>query len=381
MQHALFQSSLLLKLVCVLSLVLGSNKALATPVLSIEAIQPDSLSSVTFIVKPVRVLSHSDWAGLTTESLAKLANRYELYLDLQAFRDSNGRLVLRIYLSDRNDDKQNVQVYEVTEDSTGLFPDRRTPVNFTVTDLSQSWTGQINIPVIVAGGYPKSLVPISQAMPEFDLGEDPSRASYSVQNSLPLDLEVDDSSISVQPDCVSCWRKDSLSATISPLRVARGQNAEIHLAGTPMVWEALRKSAWKGTSALHDTLHVSIRASSFGTTKQEVDIPVRFTPPLLPLIAVILLGSLSGSACDLYLAGRRPSMRQFVTGLIYSAAAEAVAIGLITYTNSAVKLFGADIPPSQLVPAFTICFLAAGGSTLAKALTPSIPWLKREDGK
>jgi hypothetical protein len=104
---------------------------------------------------------------------------------------------------------------------------------------------------------------------------------------------------------------------------------------------------------------------------QEINVHIKFAPPLKYLILSITIGSLVGALCRLFLVFRvskRWTWPEFVVGLIYAIVFWCIAFILSANGMTTVKIWGLPFDPTQLFPAGVLCLVAGGGPPLLKLL-------------
>jgi hypothetical protein len=142
----------------------------------------------------------------------------------------------------------------------------------------------------------------------------------------------------------------------------------------------------------HDNLLITLSSSSEQgglPTPQEFDVPVRFAPTALYLLAAALAGALLGGTLRLLMPLPQPAqpsqpaqppppvpppsppvgtkvrilhyLKEYGTSIGLSFVVWLLMLMLYSYVATGVKLFGFDLDPSQLVPAGLITVLVAGG--------------------
>jgi hypothetical protein len=122
----------------------------------------------------------------------------------------------------------------------------------------------------------------------------------------------------------------------------------------------------------HDTLALTLTYHTVpggNDRRQTVLAMVRFGPGLLGLALALLGGIGLGLAARYLITGRlgNENERAFhavLLALVLGIIAEFVGILLTAYGNSKLILFGLDIDPRQLFPAFILALLVSGGAAV-----------------
>jgi hypothetical protein len=119
-------------------------------------------------------------------------------------------------------------------------------------------------------------------------------------------------------------------------------------------------------------VHVESTPDHGGTpTFQEFTIPVRFTPPLTALLICIVVGAVFGAWLGWLVLRVTPNAppRSFLSAATYVSVAVSALVWLLaavafSMTDTSVVIGGFSLDPGQLVPAFLIAVLVAGGTPL-----------------
>jgi hypothetical protein len=119
----------------------------------------------------------------------------------------------------------------------------------------------------------------------------------------------------------------------------------------------------------HLWLQVTYASEQGGVSKStgELDIPVRFEPSLLNLLAALVMGSLLGTLASQFLPGvwkdTRSLLQQTGRALLFSLVAEIIAM-LLVGLGSRFVIFTFDLDPWQFLPVLVIGLLVSGGKKL-----------------
>lgn len=132
----------------------------------------------------------------------------------------------------------------------------------------------------------------------------------------------------------------------------------------------------------HDTLALTLTYHTVpggSERRQTVLAMVRFGPGLLGLALALCGGIALGLTARYLLTGRlgnenERAMHAISVAVVLGVIAEFIGITLTAYGNSKLILFGLDIDPRQLFPAFVLALLVSGGPALSN-------WVKETFGK
>jgi hypothetical protein len=162
-----------------------------------------------------------------------------------------------------------------------------------------------------------------------------------------------------------------------------GSSATLPLNLAPNTIPALLQGALAvRTDVPHDTLSLVLTYHTVpgGTDRrQTVSAKVRFGPGLLGLALALCGGITLGLAARYLLTGKlgkenERALHAILSALVLGVIAEFVGIMLTAYGNSRLILFGLDIDPRQLFPAFILAILVSGGAAV-------VTWIKELFGK
>jgi hypothetical protein len=266
--------------------------------------------------------------------------------------------------------------YQITGNPAGLFRDSPVRVSFHVKAGPNTLPGSILMPVYnaTAGdllGVEKqtelAYVSVSGTTPlQIKLG--------NIADALPISV----TDVAVTENCPRCWT--SVTSTVNarnPLIVDPGTSATLPLSLSPSTIPALLQGALAIKSDVpHDTVAMTVTYHTVpgGTDRrQTIAANVRFGPGLLGLALAVCGGISLGLAAKYLLTGRVGNENERVfhailSALVLGVIAEFIGIMLTAYGNSKLILFGLDIDPRQLFPAFILAILVSGGAAVTDRL-------------
>jgi hypothetical protein len=272
--------------------------------------------------------------------------------------------------------------YQVTGNPAGLFRDSPVRVSFHVKAGANSLSGSILMPVYNATSG--NLLGVEK---QTDLayvnvsGTTPLQIALSnVADTLPIAV----TDIAASEDCPQCWAR--VASTVSaqnPLVVDPGGTVTLPLSLSPSTIPALLQGALAIKSDVpHDTLSLTLTYHTVPggmDRRQTILAKVRFGPGLFGLALALLGGIALGLAAKYLLTGKLGNENERAVHAIFSAlvlgiVAEFIGIMLTAYGNSRLVLFGLDIDPRQLFPAFVLAMLVSGGAAVTT-------WVKDLFGK
>ncbi|MGA7342342.1 MAG: hypothetical protein WBE72_04855 [Terracidiphilus sp.] len=264
--------------------------------------------------------------------------------------------------------------YQVTGNPAGLFRDSPVRVLFHVKADSNDLPGSILMPVYNAAAGDLLAVE-KQAEP----------AHVSVSGSTPLQvglsnvadtLPIQVTGVEVSEGCPKCWTR--VASTVdeqNPLTVDPGTSAALPLSLSPNTIPALLEGALAIKSDVpHDTLALTVTYHTVpgGTDRRQTILAnVRFGPGLLGLALALCGGVALGLSAKYLLTGRlgkddERAVHAILSALVLGMIAEFIGIMLTAYGNSRLVLFGLDIDPRQLFPAFVLAMLVSGGTAVTE---------------
>jgi hypothetical protein len=272
--------------------------------------------------------------------------------------------------------------YQITGNPAGLFADAPVRVSYQVKSGANRLAGSILMPVYNAA-----------AANPIGVEKQTDLAYVSVSGTTPLQialsngadtLPVSVTDVQASSNCLKCWTQIASSVSDkNPLTVNPGGSAFLPLTLSPSTIPALMAGAVAIKSDVpHDTLAVTLTYHTVpgGTDRRQTILTkVRFGPGLFGLALALCGGIALGLAARYLLTGKLGKEDERVAHAILSAlvlgiVAEFVGIMLTAYGDSRLVLFGMDIDPRQLFPAFVLAMLVSGGAAVST-------WVKDLFGK
>jgi hypothetical protein len=272
--------------------------------------------------------------------------------------------------------------YQITGNPAGLFRDGPVRVSFHVKSGANTPAGSILMPVYNAAAT--NFIGVDK---QTDL------AYVSVSGTTPLQITLNNTAdtlpiavtdVSISSNCPQCWTRLTSNVTDkNPLTIDPGGSTSLTLNLSPSTIPALLASADAIKSDVpHDTLTVTLTYHTVpgGTDRrQTTQTKVRFGPGLYGLTFALCGGIALGLAARYLLTGKlgkddERAVHAMLSALVLGVVAELVGITLTAYGNSKLVLFGMDIDPRQLLPAFVLAMLVSGGTAVTA-------WVKDWFGK
>jgi hypothetical protein len=290
--------------------------------------------------------------------------------------------------------------YNVVATPTGTFADVQKDVNFTVGSGAQS-TVSINLPLHstnysgalqwMADDPPAAVVPVSASQGPV----------ITLQNNLEgLSIHVSRIGV-VKENCPQCWR-ESEQPPIAPLSAGEKVYPALNLRPKPLsaLWSTVSSLKPGATQDLL-TVVVDYSVDEGGSIKQlYFNLPVRFTPSFWQLTIVVVAGTILGIALAEVLvkitapakktegaranaaartasANPRKSLGATASRGLMTMFLTVVAVGflvLLASYDSKLVILGLDMDPRQMIPAFIVAALIAGGSPVRTWASGIIGW-------
>jgi hypothetical protein len=308
---------------------------------------------------------------------------YRLCIDLASIQQVRfNTFTLTAYLVHGQGEAPEAYRYQITGNPAGLFRDSPVRVSFHVKTGASSLSGSILMPVYNAtSGNLLGVEKQSDLAYVSVSGTTPLQIALSnVADTLPISV----TDVAVSEDCPKCWT--SVASTVNaqnPLAVDPGTTVELPLSLSPSTIPALLQGALAIKSDVpHDTLAVTLTYHTLPggmDRRQTVLARVRFGPGLFGLALALCGGIALGLAAKYLLTGKlgndnERAVHAILSALVLGIVAEFVGIMLTAYGNSRLVLFGLDIDPRQLFPAFILAMLVSGGAAVTA-------WVKDLFGK
>ena len=308
---------------------------------------------------------------------------YRLYIDVDSIEEIRfNAFTFAAYLTNAKEAARGAYKYQVTGNPTGSFRDAPVRVSFRVKSGTNNSVGTVLMPV-----YNATKSDLLQAEKQ---GEP---AYVSVSGTTPLQIRLSNpadtlpvalTDVSVVENCLKCWtRVASAVNEKSPLQIDPGTASSLPIDIAPNTIPALLQGALVVKPDIpHDTLSVTVTYHTLpggADKKQTIPAQVRFGPGLFGLAMALCGGIALGLAARYLLTGKlgkdsERALHAVLTALVFGIIAEFVGIMLTAYGSSKLILFGLDIDPRQLFPAFILAMLVSGGPAV-------VSWMKELFGK
>jgi hypothetical protein len=353
--------------------LLGDCAALSQPVLlRLGPFHPTKSSTVEFTVTPAGTVPAASLGALNVRSTQSDSGQSTLLLDLQSFRRSKfNRFVFDIYVNAPNE-QQTVPKYAIAEDATGSFCDQDTAVPFHNLSKAGDDIGSISVPLHPSYGSDCLSMKLPDSPLPVELGG-PAANEVTITSNFD-NLQTTLTAASVRTDCPPCWHSPP-AATVSQASLAPQRSGTLTLSlHANTLYTLFAKAMIMKPDKSQDQLYVRVDSvpDQGGTpTSQEFPVPVRFTPPLTALLICIATGAVFGAWLGWLILRITPnaSPRSLLSPATYVSVGVAALVWLLaaaafSMTNTSVVIGGFSLDPGQLVPAFLIATLVAGGTPL-----------------
>jgi hypothetical protein len=308
---------------------------------------------------------------------------FRLYVDVDSIQQVRfNAFTFTVYLTNAREAGRGAYKFQITGNPTGSFQDAPVRVSFHVKTGSGSVMGGILMPVYNATKT-DLLVAEKQSEPAYVSvsGATPVQIRLgNVADTLPVSV----TDVTVSEDCPKCWtRITSAVNEKSPLLIDPGTTSNLPIDLFPNSIPALLQGALVVKSDVpHDTLSVTLTYHTVpggADKKQTILAQVRFGPGLFGLALALCGGIALGLAARYLLTGKlgkgdERSVHAILAAFVFGLIAEFVGIMLTAYGNSKLVVFGLDIDPRQLFPAFILAILVSGGSAV-------VSWTKELFGR
>jgi hypothetical protein len=302
---------------------------------------------------------------------------FRLYLDVDSIQQVRfNAFTFTVYLANANDAGKGSYKYQVTGNPRGSFRDTPVTVNFHVKTGSGNVPGGIVMPVYNATRT-DLLTAEKQTEPSYVSVSGVTPVQIRLSNG-PDTLPVLVTNVAVGENCPNCWTRVGTPVNSqASLQIEPGANATLPIELEPNSIPALLHGALLIKSDVpHDTLAVTItyHTNPGGSDrKQTIPTQVRFGPGLIGLALALCAGVSLGLAArylltDRFGADKEKAVHAIVTAFVLGLIAECVGVMLTAYGSSKLILFGFDIDPRQLFPAFILAVLVSGGPVLISRL-------------
>jgi hypothetical protein len=345
----------------------------AGPQLTLDSVNVRQEGVVSFSTLALGPESRSDFTSSQFLVGETEDQAYRLCIDLASIQQVRfNTFTFTAYLVHGQGATPEAYRYQVTGNPAGLFRDSPVRVSFHVKAGANNLPGSILMPVYNATA--ENLLGVEK---QTDLayvsvsGTTPLQVALSnVADALPISV----TDISVSEDCPKCWTQ--IASTVNeqnPLAVDPGATATLPLSLSPSTIPALLEGALAIKSDVpHDTLALTVTYHTVpggADRRQTILAKVRFGPGLFGLTLALCGGIALGLAAKYLLTGElgnddERAAHAILSALVLGIVAEFVGIMLTAYGNSRLVLFGLDIDPRQLFPAFILAMLVSGGAAV-----------------
>jgi hypothetical protein len=303
---------------------------------------------------------------------------FRLYVDVDSIQQVRfNAFTLTAYLAGVRDAERAAYKFQITGNPTGSFRDAPVRVPFHVKTASGSVQGAILMPVYNAAKM--DLLQTEKQSDPMYVSVSGSSAIRLRLTNVPDSLPVQVTNVAVSEDCPKCWTRVSSDVSEkSPLLIDPGTSASLPFDLAPNSIPALLQGALViKPDVPHDTLAVTLTYHTLpggADRRQTIPAKVRFGPGLFGLALALCGGIGLGLAARYVLTGKfgkdnertaHAILSAFVLGLL----AEFIGVMLTAYGSSKLVLFGLDIDPRQLFPAFILAILVSGGTAV-------VSWVK-----
>jgi hypothetical protein len=353
------------------------------PQLTLDTVNVKQEGSVGFSVLSLGSGSRSDFSGPRFMAEQTEDEAFRLYVDVDSIQQVRfNAFTFTAYLADTKAGGQRTYKFQITGNPTGSFRDAAVRVSFHVKGPGTNASGVILMPVYnatktdllqVEEQKEPAYVSISGSSPEqIRLGNTPDALGISVTE------------VAVTEGCPKCWSR--ISSTVNeqnPLSVEPGSNSTLPIDLLPNSIPALMQGALMiKPDVPHDTLTLTVTYHTVpggADKKQSVPFKIRFGPGLFGLALALCGGIALGLTARYLLTGKlgkdnERALHAILSAFVFGLIAEVIGVMMTAYGNSKLVLFGLDIDPRQLFPAFILAMLVSGGSTV-------VSWMKGMFGK
>lgn len=287
--------------------------------------------------------------------------------------------------------------YDVVASPSGTFADIQKDVNFTVGQEGRA-TVNIKLPLHSAN-YENALQWVKDDPPTAEIGVSASQGPViTLQNSLDgLGIHVTRVAVAKE-NCPQCWQ-ESQQQTVTA--VAPGEKIYPALNIRPKSLSALWSTASTKPGATQDMLSVVVDYSvdeGGGMKHLQITLPVRFSPSVWHLALMVVAGAMLGivlaavvpkikhrakgaKATDLAPAAQSEDLQKSMWAKVWHGLTTVfltgVAVGLLVFLasrDSKLVILGLDMDPRQMVPAFIVAALIAGGSRVKTWAAGIVGW-------
>jgi hypothetical protein len=296
---------------------------------------------------------------------------FRLCVDLNSIQPVNfNGFTFTAYLLDERQGKNSASKFQINASPTGTFGDQAARIYFHVTTGKTTSEGWITAPVYNLADTDLLII---------NLQKEPYVVSVSAPGDLELPLKsppdilpIYVTNVSPTYSCSKCW--SSITSNVSdktPLVIETGTTGLLRITLVAKSLSALLKGALILNPDLpHDTVELAVtyHTAPGGTDrKQLIPVNIRFKPTL-PALALGLLGGVALGLLARYLINGRlgeeheSKTHAIITAVVFGIVAEVIGVLLVSVGNTELKVFGLELDPRQVFPAFILMMLVSGGS-------------------
>ena len=365
--------------------LLAADAGLQIPPVSVR---PPPSSSVNFSFQPSGSVTQDILLQISPLTVQSDNRTFNVLVDTGSFVRNKGN-AFQFFLYVQKAGESGAESFRVVEGPSGVFTDYlgSLPIAITGSTAVLDTATIYGIPLHAQNEGP--VFTLGSGGPfKVTLGRISRNPIPLVSNITGLPVSIDQISV-VSTSCSGCWLALP-TATTDPIVQPQG-SASLDLTLQPNNLYALFASAFSlNPNQAHDTLAVYITSTPGQgglSVRQQIEVPVRFTPNPFYLALAVLLGSLIGFGIRRLIPpvascaadpvqpsqGRLP---QWVRDLLLSIATAAVVeiVGLIVYNppTTSVVVFGFSLDPTQFAPTLLVAILVAGGPPVVSKIKDAI---------
>jgi hypothetical protein len=341
------------------------------PVLHLDSANVKQEGLVEFSVLFAESSTLSDFPAIRFNVGETGDQAFRLYIDLGSIQTITfNAFTLSAYLVDERENPPKTYKYDVTGNPTGNFRDEATRVVFHIKSGNGSSDGWISMPVYSAVKSNLLVVPTQKS--PFPASVSKSNPIQLLLQNLPDTLTVQVTEVSAQSPCSWCWTQIKSPVTEkNPLNIDGGSSVPLEIDFLAKSVPALLHSALIiQPDKPHDTvtLTVTYHTEPGGADrKQMIPVEIRFTPTFWALALVLACGILLGLGARYLLTGKlgqtdnETAFHAILFAIVFVTIAEFVGVLMTSYGESKLVLFGIDLDPRQVFPAFVLAILVSGG--------------------
>jgi hypothetical protein len=346
---------------------LGGSAAVSQPVpLRLGPFHPTKSSTVEFTVTPAGTVPANALSSLNLRSAPSENGRSTLLLDLQSLsRLKFNRFGFDIYVNGPEGSQGGVPKYVIAEDATGTFCDQSAAVPFHNLTAAGDDVGSISLPLHPSYGSDCLALKLAESPLPVEVAGPSSKAITLTSNFDSLQTTV--TSAEVRAECSLCWDSAPVAAVpAAPLAPQASATLTLSLQANKLhalFGKAMIMKPDKSQDQLYLTVH-SIADQGGTLTSQEFPVAVRFTPPWWLLVICVLVGAGFGAwlGCMIVPAAGPFLSKATAVSLIIAVIVYLFALIAFFETDTRMVIGGFSLDPSQIIPAFLLAVLMAGGT-------------------